>query len=174
MDKQTHAEAVKQFTTESTGVELPTHPTPFTVNDVRFLAKMCFSEIIEILQSEYSKEESYLIAKQLIDEDQREKNVFIGSEVNKVEPELNPVEKMAMVADGVVDTWYYGLNALAKHGINAEPIFRKVQEANMAKKNPVTNTFEKRADGKIIKPLNWKEPDIIAEIENQIKNGAWN
>ena len=52
------------------------------------------------------------------------------------------------VADALVDIWYYSLNAAAKKGV----MFDIVQAANMAMKDPVTDTFLKREDGKIIKP----------------------
>ena len=45
--------------------------------------------------------------------------------------------------------------------------------ANMAKRNPTTGKFEKRADGKIIKPPGWKAPDVEGEMARQFKEGSW-
>ena len=43
----------------------------------------------------------------------------------------------------------------------------------MAKRNPATGKFEKRADGKIIKPPGWKAPDVEGEMARQFKEGSW-
>ena len=43
----------------------------------------------------------------------------------------------------------------------------------MAKRNPATGKFEKRADGKIIKPPGWKAPDVEGEMGRQFKEGSW-
>ena len=42
----------------------------------------------------------------------------------------------------------------------------------MAKRNPATGKFEKRADGKIIKPPGWKAPDVEGEMGRQFKEGS--
>jgi 8-oxo-dGTP diphosphatase len=43
----------------------------------------------------------------------------------------------------------------------------------MAKRNPATGKFEKRADGKIIKPPGWKAPDVEGEMGRQFAEGSW-
>jgi len=48
-----------------------------------------------------------------------------------------------------------------------------VHAANMAKRNPATGKFEKRADGKIIKPPGWKAPDVEGEMGRQFREGSW-
>ena len=45
--------------------------------------------------------------------------------------------------------------------------------ANMAKRNPATGKFEKRADGKIIKPPGWQAPDVEGEMARQFREGSW-
>ena len=76
-------------------------------------------------------------------------------------------------ADAFVDMWYYSLNAMAKKGVNLSRIFDLVHEANMAKRDPQSGKFLKRADGKIIKPKGWRAPNVGQEILSQMKNGAW-
>lgn len=70
--------------------------------------------------------------------------------------------------DAVVDCWYYGLNACAKKGINASMIFDEVHRANMDKRDPESGVFMRREDGKIIKPLGWKEPDLVSVMNNMM------
>jgi len=43
----------------------------------------------------------------------------------------------------------------------------------MNKRDPATGKFIKRADGKIIKPEGWTPPDVKAEIQRQLRDGAW-
>ena len=59
---------------------------------------------------------------------------------------------VAEEADELVDIWYYSLNVAAKKGVNLSSLFDIVQATNMAMKDPVTDTFLKRENGKIIKP----------------------
>lgn len=49
-----------------------------------------------------------------------------------------------------------------------------VHAANMAKRDPSTGQFIKRADGKIIKPEGWKAPDVEGEIIRQDVEGSFN
>ena len=37
----------------------------------------------------------------------------------------------------------------------------------MNKKDPITNSFIRREDGKIMKPIGWKQPDIVSEIKRK-------
>ena len=40
--------------------------------------------------------------------------------------------------------------------------------------DPSTGQFIRReSDGKVIKPIGWKEPDITGEIDRQFKDGSW-
>jgi len=82
-------------------------------------------------------------------------------------------ELIAEQGDAFVDIWYYSLNCMAKKGVNLSRIFDLVHNANMNKRDPNTGRFEKRADGKIIKPKGWQPPNVTAEINKQSMNGSW-
>lgn len=69
--------------------------------------------------------------------------------------------------DACIDLLYVVLGALSKFGIDAEPYFRAVHEANMAK---LKDGIIRRPDGKIIKPKGWKPPDIAAMIAFDTKH----
>ena len=58
-------------------------------------------------------------------------------------------------------------------GINLSSIVGRVHAANMAKRDPETGKFLKRADGKIIKPKGWTPPNVEAEIQRQLKEGSF-
>merc|ERR1719421_1378628 len=83
------------------------------------------------------------------------------------------VHQVAGQADALVDIEYYMLNCAAKKGFNMSAIFGVVHAANMAKRNPATGKFEKRADGKIIKPPGWQPPNVEGEVARQHAEGSW-
>lgn len=157
---ESNAEAVKTFTQES-GFSCPDKPQALDKASVQFMLNMCVSELVELAQTVAdSPEEAVNMVLAGV-------NVDLNTNYKKPETE---VEIIAEQADAVVDCWYYALNTLAKHGINASKVFNVVHSANMNKKFP-DNKFHKREDGKILKPEDWSPPDIIQEIKNQIKNG---
>jgi predicted HAD superfamily Cof-like phosphohydrolase len=70
-------------------------------------------------------------------------------------------------ADALADLLYVTLGAAVEFGIELEPVFLEVHEANMRKVNgPI------REDGKKLKPTGWQAPDVRAVIELQRKRWA--
>jgi predicted HAD superfamily Cof-like phosphohydrolase len=77
-------------------------------------------------------------------------------------------DQIADQYDALVDIWYYSLNISAKHGANLSKIFDRVHEANLKKRDPKTGEYIRReSDGKVMKPVGWKSPDITEEISKQ-------
>lgn len=159
--RMSNADKVKQFTEESMGLDCPLVPRPMDKTEVAFLIKMLTSELVELAQTVCENNDE---AMEMV-----RSSVSVDLNSNYVKPQ-NEVELMAQQADAPVDLWYYSLNAFAKVGINLSKIFDVVHQANMDKKWP-DGKFHRRPDGKVIKPEDWKEPDINAEIVKQIKNG---
>lgn len=75
-----------------------------------------------------------------------------------------PVKKidLAELADACADLDYVVEGTRLEFGVEGEPIARLVHEANMKKTGG-----PKRADGKQLKPTDWKPPDIASEIARQ-------
>ena len=73
-------------------------------------------------------------------------------------------------ADAMIDLMYFALGTMVEMGVNPEPLFDIVQEANMAKLWP-DGQVRYRSDGKIMKPDNWTppEPKLLNEILNQCR-----
>jgi len=71
---------------------------------------------------------------------------------------------LAEVADASADLIYVVLGTLISFGIELRPIWNEVQHANMLKAGG-----PKREDGKVLKPKDWKHPDIQKLIEDQIQ-----
>lgn len=67
---------------------------------------------------------------------------------------------VAALADAVIDAEYFGRGTLVEIGVDGDPLFNAVHDANMTKvKIPGV--------AKIQKPDGWQEPDIAALIEEQ-------
>ena len=88
--------------------------------------------------------------------------------IEEVFEELLPAIKdddMEGVADAIADSIYVLLGTAVSYGIDIEPIWDAVQEANMNK------TGHLRDDGKVTKPEGWKPPDILKLLKQQGYNG---
>jgi predicted HAD superfamily Cof-like phosphohydrolase len=159
---KTDAEHVREFTVEA-GQPSPDFPQVMTTGEVDFLAKMMLDEIMEFMATVHEPAEAKATLKRFIDDS---KDIALP----KYESDT---AQIAEQADALVDCYYYSLNAAAKKGVNLSSLFATVHAANMAKRDPETGKFLKRADGKIQKPKGWKEPDIEGEIKRQQTQGAW-
>ena len=72
------------------------------------------------------------------------------------------VKDLAELADALADSIYVIHGTAVGFGIQLQPIWDSIQEANMKKfGGPV------RGDGKILKPEGWKHPDVKKLIEEQ-------
>lgn len=66
------------------------------------------------------------------------------------------------VADALVDLIYVTIGCAVEYGIDLDPIFNAVHEANMQKVGgPV------RKDGKVLKPDDWEPADVGGLIQQQ-------
>lgn len=162
LNKTSDAEKVKQFTEES-GTPIPDKPVVMTKEEVFFLIKMMLDEIMELGATVAGPEEVKSNMIKMITE-------------SKDLPEIREVSREELIAeqaDALIDCYYYSLNAAAKKGVNLSKVFEIVHQANMDKRDPETGKFLKREDGKIIKPVGWKEPNIVEEIIRQTEEGPF-
>jgi len=84
----------------------------------------------------------------------------------------NQVDVIEAQMDAIADIMYYLLDFCTKHGYNIDKIMSLVHGANMNKRH-ADGKFHKRADGKVIKPVDWKEADLKTEVIRQLYEGAW-
>lgn len=162
-DRKTHTQQVREFTEESLGVCLPMTPSKMTKDEVKFIVRMVISEMMELCSTVTpSVEEAYHFFGDCWNESDKPKEFH---------PETkNDVEIMAEQYDSFVDAWYYMLNTAVKKGVDLDKIFQVVHEANMAKRFPDGKFHRRQEDGKIIKPDNWKEPDVVGVIKSMFNS----
>lgn len=77
--------------------------------------------------------------------------------------------------DALTDANYFNYGSFVLMGIDPDPVFSIVHQANMGKIFPDGKPRYRKTDGKVMKPINWEkdfapEPKIRAEIERQINN----
>jgi len=163
-EAMTDAEKVREFTFEA-GQPVPETPQAMNVREVNFVVKMILDELLELYSTVLPPQRAKSVMMKMIDE---------AKEVRKMNCGPNDQhELIAEQGDAFVDIWYYSLNCMAKKGVNLSAIFDLVHNANMAKRDPQTGKFNKREDGKIIKPRGWRAPNVGMEIKRQLQQGAW-
>jgi hypothetical protein len=154
-----NSDSVKLFTQESSGLTLPDTPSKMNRDEVKFITRMVFSELAELCATVTdSSSDCQKFLQECLD----------SIDQPKIKEFLEEEEIIAEQYDSFVDAWYYMLNCSCKKGVNLDKIFQVVHNANMNKRFP-DGSFHRREDGKVIKPDNWKEPDIISEIKRQMK-----
>jgi predicted HAD superfamily Cof-like phosphohydrolase len=82
------------------------------------------------------------------------RNSLIVEEINET---LNAMDRndLVEIADGIVDSIVVLLGTAITYGIDIRPVWDEVHRTNIAKKDgPI------REDGKKMKPLGWKKPEI--------------
>lgn len=157
------AKAVSQFTRAAAVNELPRTPTPMSKERVAWLCTMVMSELYELACTVAEPNEQGA---------QREHALAILNEsLAKIDTggdpfSYDPVETCANQADAIVDFAYYGLNVAAAHGMDLDPVFHLVHDANMYKVR--SDIIRRNSDGKVLKPPGWTPPDIVSEMKRQI------
>jgi len=161
-----NAIAVREFTEGVRGNQPDRPSLPLSRDKVEFIVSMVCSEMVELLQTVMNPDENPIsVIKTLCDKDYNKNYVKPASD--------NTVSIIAEQADAMVDAMYYMYDTATRMGVNLDKVFNVVQEANMAKRGPNGKFIIRPSDNKIIKPDDWREPNIREEIERQIKDGGW-
>ena len=147
---------VAQFTEAAAEEELPTAPKALSRKNWAFLKKMITDELSEVDQA-------------FADFD----NQITQVTEEGLQYAYDSSDLIAEQADGMIDMIYYILDCARKHGISLDPIMELVHSANMTKVDPETGKCRRDTDptsprfGKILKPVNFKAPNIKAEVNRQ-------
>lgn len=165
------SQRVKLFTEAAAGegARLPAYPRPMTREEVLFVVKMNVEELMELLvtvQSDLVEQPIHSVKDTLLEIVQSARLPAKGKPASED-------EVIADQVDAFVDIDYYNCNAACKAGMDVDAVFDVVHEkGNMAKRFP-DGTFHRNDDGKIIKPPEWKEPDIVSIVQAWKLYGTW-
>ena len=177
----TRSQRVKMFTEAAAGdgAQLPATPRPMTREEVLFVVKMNIEELMELLvtvqPAGVKGEFDELEGKSHPNSGVRDDLLSIVQNA-RLPAKGKPTSEDELIADQVdafVDIDYYNCNAACKAGMDVDAVFDVVHEkGNMAKKFP-DGTFHRNEEGKIIKPPEWKEPDIVSIVQAWKLYGTW-
>ena len=78
--------------------------------------------------------------------------------------EFLEADEIVEQADAMIDVIYFALGTLVEMGIQPDPLFDIVQDANMAKLWPDGKPHYNE-EGKTIKPKDWEDPHVKLEAE---------
>lgn len=97
---------------------------------------------------------------------------FIADMVESEMDELKAAQSVVDQADALVDAMYYICDCAVKMGLDTDPVFALVHDANMRKVTDGKLTKDER--GKVQKPEGWYGPEeeIKKEIQRQIDGTA--
>lgn len=108
-------------------------------------------------QSVTGDEKQFDMYLDLIREEYKELLVAQGLDDNhKRVSEIDPVETV----DALIDILVVTIGALHSMGADAEGAWKEVMRTNFAKIDKETGKVRKREDGKVLKPLGWKPPEL--------------
>ena len=69
--------------------------------------------------------------------------------------------------DALIDIMVVTVGALQSLGVDAEGAWKEVMSTNFAKIDSLTGRVRKREDGKVLKPLGWKPPELSKYINRE-------
>jgi predicted HAD superfamily Cof-like phosphohydrolase len=69
--------------------------------------------------------------------------------------------------DALIDILVVTVGAIHSMGADGEGAWKEVMSTNFAKIDKLTGKVRKREDGKVLKPVGWKAPDLTQYLEKQ-------
>jgi predicted HAD superfamily Cof-like phosphohydrolase len=69
--------------------------------------------------------------------------------------------------DALIDILVVTIGAIHSGGFDAEGAWKEVMNTNFAKIDKETGLVRKREDGKVLKPLGWKSPELAQFIKGE-------
>ena len=112
-----------------------------------FLDQMIFMQAADQTVKDFNRQQ-YSMYLRLIEEETGELQAAVRSN--------DRVEQL----DALIDIMVVTIGALHSLGVDAEGAWREVLRSNLDKIDKATGKVRKREDGKVLKPENWKPPEL--------------
>ena len=113
-----------------------------------------------------SNEDQFKLYLKLIKEEYNELLEAQGLNQNLDRIGYLPVDKVETL-DALIDIMVVTVGALQSLGVDAEGAWKEVMSTNFAKIDSLTGRVRKREDGKVLKPLGWKPPELAKYINKE-------
>jgi len=89
---------------------------------------------------------------------------LIDEEYQELKDAPNDVETL----DALIDILVVTIGAIHSAGWDAEGAWKEVMSTNFAKIDRETGKVRKREDGKVLKPLGWKAPELAQFVQGKV------
>ena len=120
-----------------------------------FSDQRVFMEACDQTTNRIKNEKQYALYRDLIKEEVEELNAAIK--------ENDEVEQL----DALIDILVVTIGAIHSMGADAEGAWQEVFKTNLAKIDVNTGKVIKREDGKVLKPVGWKPPNLLPHIKTR-------
>jgi predicted HAD superfamily Cof-like phosphohydrolase len=91
---------------------------------------------------------------------------LIGEETGELADAINAQDKVETL-DALVDILVVTIGAIHSMGADAEGAWKEVMSTNFAKIDSLTGRVRKREDGKVLKPVGWRPPELSKYINQE-------
>ena len=137
------------------GHPAPTKPVALELERVIKRSSWTLEEIVELLQQTSKDEAEFDEAIVAL------KASLEASIVKSKGDSYNATERDTMIGqvDALVDQLVFVFGSLVEMGVDPEPFFKIVMDANMAKLGPDGKPILRPSDNKIMKPEGWEPPE---------------
>ena len=89
---------------------------------------------------------------------------LIDEEYNELADAVIANDKVEQL-DALVDILVVTMGAIRAAGWDGEAAWKEVMDTNFAKIDPTTGKVIKRSDGKVLKPVGWKAPQLAQFVK---------
>jgi predicted HAD superfamily Cof-like phosphohydrolase len=113
-----------------------------------------------------SNEDQFKLYLKLIKEEYNELLEAQGLNQNLDRIGYLPVDKVETL-DALIDIMVVTVGALQSLGVDAEGAWKEVMSTNFAKIDSLTGRVRKREDGKVLKPVGWRPPELSKYINQE-------
>lgn len=86
-------------------------------------------------------------------------HTLIKEETQELQEAFDSSDRVEIL-DALIDILVVTAGAINSMGANGEAAWDEVMKTNFAKIDPQTGKVNKRSDGKVLKPNNWKAPNL--------------
>jgi predicted HAD superfamily Cof-like phosphohydrolase len=93
---------------------------------------------------------------------------LIEEEYKELKEAVNNTDQVETL-DALIDILVVTIGAIHSAGMDAEGAWKEVMSTNFAKIDKDTGLVRKREDGKVLKPVGWKAPDLKQFLLKEIK-----
>ena len=98
--------------------------------------------------------------------DQKQFDMYI-SLIEEEFNELQEAEDDTETLDALIDILVVTIGAIHSMGADGEGAWKEVMATNFAKIDRETGKVRKREDGKVLKPIGWKSPELAQFIKKE-------